>query len=66
MSGLNGISLSKRIFEIRPDIPVILNTGNSNDLLEEEWREIGIREMLIKPVSPNVLLKTIRKAVNGD
>ncbi len=51
MPGVTGIDLAKAILAIRPDIPVILCTGYSDELTEQRAREAGIREIVTKPIN---------------
>ncbi len=51
MPGLTGLELAKNILLLRPDLPVILATGHSEETTRELVGEIGIRHFLKKPVS---------------
>jgi signal transduction histidine kinase/ActR/RegA family two-component response regulator len=50
MPQMTGDCLVKEIRKIRPDIPVILCTGYSESISEENAREMGIDRFLMKPV----------------
>lgn len=60
MPGMTGDKLASRILKIRPDIPVILCTGYSELINEDRAKEIGIRELVMKPVLIHEMAKTIR------
>jgi len=60
MPTLTGLELSRKIMEIRPDIPIILTTGYSVSVNEEQVRAAGIRAFLMKPLS----LEDIARALN--
>jgi PAS domain S-box-containing protein len=49
MPGMSGIEVSRRMLDIRPDIPVLLATGYVRNEDVEQARAIGIREVIWKP-----------------
>jgi PAS domain S-box-containing protein len=49
MPGLSGMEVSRRMLEIRPDIPVLLATGYVRTEDVAQARSIGIREVIWKP-----------------
>ena len=51
MPGLTGLELSERVKKIRPDIPIILFTGYSDQLSKDAAVEAGIGEYCMKPIS---------------
>ena len=61
MPDLTGFELSQQILSIRPDIPIILTTGYSEMVDEVRAREIGIREYLMKPMTPEGLAAVLRR-----
>ena len=65
MPKMTGERLAKEIKTIRPDMPIILCTGFSANLSTDTLTEIGINEMLMKPVTLNNLANTVRKVL-GD
>ncbi|MGD9157889.1 MAG: ATP-binding protein, partial [Desulfobacteraceae bacterium] len=50
MPKMTGAQLAKEFIAIRPDIPIILCTGFSDVISEEEAKSIGIREFIMKPI----------------
>jgi DNA-binding NtrC family response regulator len=56
--------LSKEIIRIRPDIPVILNSGYSDQTDEKKAMDMGIKAYLIKPMNITQLAKTIRDVLD--
>ncbi len=50
MPGLTGAALSRHILAIRPELPIIMATGYSETINAEQAEEIGIRELLMKPL----------------
>lgn len=65
MPGMTGDRLSMECINIRPDIPIILCTGYSNQIDEERARDIGIKEFMMKPVTMNDLAARIRNILNA-
>ena len=66
MPGMTGTELAKKILALRPSIPVILTTGYSDILTEEEARELGVREYLLKPLSTARLAEVVRRVLDAD
>ncbi len=63
MPGMTGIELSRKILDIRPDIPVILCTGFNDAVDDQEARSLGIRELLLKPAGSTELKNAIRRVL---
>ncbi len=61
MPALTGVELSRKILEIRPELPIILITGYSDLVDEKKAKAIGIKEYLMKPFEPQVMGKVVRK-----
>jgi len=64
MPNMTGDKLSRELMSIRPDIPIILCTGFSEYITEEKVKEMGIRELAMKPLVMNDLAQTIRRALD--
>lgn len=62
MPGLTGMELAGEALKIRPDIPIVLCTGFSELVTEEESKRLGISEFITKPFTRVELSKAIRKA----
>ena len=60
MPGMTGKELANELRRIRPDIPIILCTGFSHHLNEEQTKAIGICALLRKPFVLQELAATIR------
>jgi len=60
MPEMTGERLAKELRRIRPDIPIILCTGFSHHLNEEEAKAIGIGAFLMKPFGLRELAETVR------
>ena len=65
MPDLSGFMVSERLLEIRPDIPIVLLTGATDeDRVKAE--EIGIKGFVTKPVSRTELARTMERALQRD
>jgi signal transduction histidine kinase/ActR/RegA family two-component response regulator len=66
MPGLTGDELARRMLELRPDLPIILVTGFSEKIVEEEVRRLGVRELASKPLAFRDLGRTIRRVLDDE
>jgi len=64
MPNMAGDELAVELMRIRSDIPVILCTGYSKKISEENASEIGIKAFAYKPVVKADLAKTVRKVLD--
>ena len=60
MPDMTGKGLAKELMAIRPEIPVILLTGFSEQMDEYSAKKMGIKAYLMKPVVMKDLAKEIR------
>lgn len=60
MPHMTGRQLSEKLLARRPDIPIILCTGFSEMITEEQAFEMGIKAYVLKPLLRKELAKTIR------
>ncbi|MCX5882449.1 MAG: response regulator [Deltaproteobacteria bacterium] len=65
MPNMAGDRLAAELMKIRPDIPVILCTGYNKNISETLAAEIGIRALLMKPLTKTGLAKTVRNVLDG-
>ena len=64
MPGLNGFQLALSIFNLRPDIPILLCSGTDHSVDEKRAKAIGITKYLIKPVEPLHLTTMVRNILD--
>lgn len=64
MPKMSGAKLSKELLRIRPDIPIILCTGFSEDMDRSTAESIGISAFIMKPISRQTLTETIRNLLD--
>jgi CheY-like chemotaxis protein len=66
MPYLSGAELATSMLKIRADIPIILCTGFSYMVTEENAEELGIKKFLLKPVGLKNLHTNIREIIDVD
>ncbi|BBO89635.1 ATP-binding protein [Desulfosarcina ovata] len=66
MPNLTGIDLAKAMTDIRPDLPVLMLTGFSEQLNRRMVENAGIRRVLMKPVLAKDLAAAIRSVFPGE
>jgi CheY-like chemotaxis protein len=66
MPQLTGLKLARKLMEIRPDIPIILCTGFSEQANEQAAAAMGIRAFLYKPLVMRDIADAVRKALNDS
>lgn len=64
MPNMTGEKLAGKILEIRPDIPVILCTGYSEQITEQRAKLLDIRAFVMKPLVMKDLANTIRDVLD--
>ncbi len=62
MPKMNGLELSKHIYSLRPETPILLCTGFSEAITTEQAKVIGIQQILNKPMVASELVKAIKTA----
>jgi len=70
MPHMTGVTLSKEILKIRPDLPIVLCTGSSPQaetaVGQRQAREVGIRKVLMKPVERNEISQVVQKLLQTE
>ena len=61
MPHMEGTEVAQRIRKLNPDVPIILSTGYSRDLTEEELEGFGIDALILKPVLDQELIALINR-----
>lgn len=49
MPGMSGFHLARALLEIRQDMPVLMTSGHVRTEDRETAREIGVRDLILKP-----------------
>ncbi len=66
MPGVTGLELSERVKSLRPDIPIILFTGYSDQVSKDAAAAAGISEYCLKPISMRELSTVIGRFLGTD
>jgi DNA-binding NtrC family response regulator len=66
MPAMTGSELLAEILQIRPDLPVILCTGYSEQLTEDKARQLGARRLMMKPVLFRQLGEAVRQVLDDS
>lgn len=59
MPELTGAELARELLALRPDLPIIIMTGYSDEINEESATRLGIRGFMTKPLASNTLIEMI-------
>jgi DNA-binding NtrC family response regulator len=63
MPGMTGDVLIQKLWQIRPDLPVILCTGFNDLITPESAQKMGIRHYVMKPYNKKDMALKIREAL---
>ncbi|MFC1834954.1 response regulator [Thermodesulfobacteriota bacterium] len=66
MPHMTGAELAEEFMKIRPEIPIILCTGFSELITEDQAKSMGVRKFLIKPIRQRELARIIRRVLDGE
>ncbi|GGR54571.1 hypothetical protein GCM10008959_15400 [Deinococcus seoulensis] len=61
MPGMNGVELARTLRRTHPHLPVVFMTGIVEDDLRAEARELGVLDVLRKPLRPGVLFPALQE-----
>lgn len=64
MPDMTGIDLARQMLKIRPDIPIILCTGYSNLITEEQARAYGVKGFIMKPMTKRGISTLLRNVLD--
>jgi PAS domain S-box-containing protein len=64
MPGMTGLELAKELRVIRPELPIILCTGFSNQVDARSAQQTGISAFVMKPLTRTEIAKTIREVLD--
>ncbi len=66
MPEMTGDQLARKLLELRPDLPIILCTGYSDNMTEVKALALGIRAFTLKPLAMERLSVLIRQVLDTD
>jgi DNA-binding NtrC family response regulator len=64
MPELSGTELAAELLKIRPDLPIVLCTGYSRKVSEEEALAVGIKAFCMKPLDLQATVGTVRRVLD--
>ena len=64
MPQLAGDKLVSEIIEIRPDLPVIITSGFTDTIVNNNFKQISNKAFIPKPFQPQELAKTVRQVLD--
>ena len=64
MPEMTGAKLSQEILAIRPGMPIIICTGYSQQIDDEKARALGVRKLLMKPLSRGAIAQAVREVLD--
>ncbi len=64
MPGMTGMELARKLREIRPELPVLVCSGYTDRMSEEEARQIGIKQYIMKPFGKRDMAFFLREALD--
>ena len=62
MPGLTGLELAGKLCALRPDLSIVLCSGYTDAVAQEQMRRLGIRRYLMKPHNPKELREAVAEA----
>ncbi|MFH1057043.1 MAG: PAS domain S-box protein [Pseudomonadota bacterium] len=65
MPGMTGLDLARRLHELRPDLPVILTTGHSEQVHSQSLAEACVAGLVLKPASLARLAVEMRRVLDA-
>ncbi len=63
MPGMSGAELARQLLALQPLLPIILTTGYSPTLTPESTREMGFRDLLLKPNTGRTLGEAVHRVL---
>ncbi len=64
MPGLSGVQLAQEVKAICPEQAIVLMTGYSDTIDEEQCRQLGIAEVIMKPPASADLSRMVRRVID--
>jgi CheY-like chemotaxis protein len=65
MPKVTGEVLAREMLRVRPDLPILLATGLTDQIDPGRARALGVRELLPKPINTVQLAEAVQRALAG-
>ncbi len=65
MPAMDGINLGNQLRQMQPHLKMVLTTGYGGVVTAEKARELGFRELMIKPATARIMGETIHRILNA-
>ena len=66
MPQLTGDKLVSEIIEIRPDMPIIITSGFTDTIVNDNFKQISNKAFISKPFQPQELAKIVRQVLGRN
>ena len=66
MPNLSGAELSQEVLKIRPNMPIILCTGYSSVISQQQALAMGIKKYVNKPISKEELAEVVKNVLEEN
>ena len=66
MPGMNGDRLAREITRIRKGLPIMVYSGFSEPFDQQRARNLGIRKLIMKPLTMNTLAESVRNVLDNS
>ena len=66
MPNMTGDKLAAELLALRPDIPIIIVTGFSEQMKEAQMKRMGIKKVILKPIIQRDLAESIREILDSN
>lgn len=66
MPGMNGTEFARAAWAIRKELPILLMTGHLRDMEPVEYKKMGFRDVLRKPITVQSLSKSVAAVFETD
>jgi signal transduction histidine kinase/CheY-like chemotaxis protein len=66
LPGMTGDELVKELLALRPDLPIVICTGNALRISEEQVKAVGAKSLLLKPFGIEELGSAVRAALDSS
>ena len=63
---MSGGRMAEKILKLRPDIPIIIISGYSDDINKALLDKLNIKKYMVKPIKMSDLLKSIREVLDNN